>query len=271
MTKHVRNISVQFKHLLLFYLLYSALSIQTHADTKRIYATKEAFGTGTVFTDGTGWGNVTDLLLIGQSPRFPNLKSGGWFRFDLSEIKDNVIITSVTLNFSVYEDDGAGPIVDFTHMNRDPFLVDFPIRGGEIFYGEPYVKNARIFNGAWGLGLGEKGNRYLENQLDEDWFAIGIRYDNQNNYFGYIKGWGAKDAPYLDIDFRIPETIVKCQWEKPYDIVEGSIATLSAEVEGFEPGTLARWEIWGKDLFGDNKIENLEIKNIGVYRLVSYQ
>ncbi len=261
------NTPGQSNHFLFFYFLYSVISIQTHADTKRIYATKEPFSTGTVFTDGTGWGNVTDFLLVGQSPRFPNLKSGGWFRFDLSEIKDNVIITSVTLNLSVYEDDGTGPIVDFTHINRDPLLIDFPMRWFDIFYGDPYLKNARIFNGTWSLELGDKGNSYLKNQLDEDWFAIGIRYNNQNNYYGYIYGWGSKEAPYIDIDFRIPETILKCKWEKPYDIIEGNIAVLSAEVEGIDPGTLAHWEIWEKDLFGDNKIEKPEIKNIGVYRL----
>jgi len=251
-------------YLFSFLLLYHTVDF-THADTMRIYATHEPHSTGTVFSDNTGWGKTTDYILAGQSSRFPNMNANGWMRFDISPIKDNVIVTSVTLNFTVYEDDQTGPLVDFTYMKRDPLTLDFPMKRFDLFYGDPYLTESRIHKGSWSLNLGGKGSTYLQNLLIEDWFSVGIKYDNDPNYYAYIYGWNSHDRPYIDVEFTIPARIIKCYWDKPGLVNEDKIVTMLVQVEGLQEGTLAEWTICEKDPVGDDKVENLNIKNFGVY------
>lgn len=225
--------------------------------------------TGTIFADFTSWGRSSGSVFVGRDPEFGAVPAGGWLRFDLSSIPDDVTVISVLLQFTVDRDRGGGTEVAFVELSTDPVLLRNSSRWRDLEIGKAFLRRAAIQKGDWSLELGPAGAKSLQKLLTEDWFAVGIRPTGPPETSVFVSGWDSAEAqrPRLTVQYLIPPKILSVSWEKPLIAREGETVAMNAEVQGFPITTLATWEIWDDGLFRDRQVVRPNLQNYGVQEL----
>ncbi len=237
--------------------------------TDRLYAVPEEFSTGTVFDDRTGWGDTTTDIVAGKPPEFSRRRAGGWVRFDTSTIPDVAIIKSVVLHLNVSKTSENGCVIDMIQLSHDPVFASYHLTWYDLQYGSRYVRDADMRTGEWQTRLADDAADHLDQQLESDWFAVGFTYEKESKdalEYVYMYGWDTDLRPYIDVEYVIAQRILSANWEPPFNVTEGDIVTMTAEVEGFPFEAKAKWRIFEDDLLGDDEVINPKIKSLPIYQ-----
>ena len=132
-------------------------------------------------------------------------EAAGWARFNTSEIPDGSVVTGVTFYFYPYDWDGFGPHVNFTGLAHDPTTSSCPQRFSDITTGVVYVPNQWVIGTGWRyIELGAQAAQDLEDQLVDDWFAVGIDHQFGIDNWFLAQGWQDSEDPYIVVTYQGP-------------------------------------------------------------------
>ncbi len=170
--------------LILFVTLSLVLPTILYAKVDTIYVTASSKNTGTVFSDGTFL--QTSLIRIGQTSDYGGKVSGGWARFNVSDVPVGSTINSIKLYYYINSVTSTGCYADLMQMSNDPLLANGTTIWNDINDGNIYKSHVQLFSSDT-ITLATSANTDLQNQLFSHWFAIGFRYNEGDCIFLY--GW----------------------------------------------------------------------------------
>ncbi len=175
--------------------------IPARADSITIVTLDETWYTGSAYDDLTCVDGPIYLLYNNEGLEG---ESGGWARFDTTAIPDDSIITGVALHFYIDAfDEEFGPYVDYNAMEHDPVQASCAQRWAEITSGTTYRNNAVLSGtGWWYAELGSVAAQDMQDQLADDWFAVGFEHDDNGAYWAYVQGHDDAHPPYLVVTYR---------------------------------------------------------------------
>jgi hypothetical protein len=130
----------------------------------------------------------------------------GWVMFDVSAIPDGSSINSIEFHF--YVNSTNWPYWSTTPVSNDPVTTSASTLYADIiaeetsgFYNQQ-DESSGYATGLKSLILGGGANIDLYNQLNNDWFAIGISSRDSNPiYFLEIDGWNETNVPYIIVNY----------------------------------------------------------------------
>jgi hypothetical protein len=130
----------------------------------------------------------------------------GWVKFDVSEIPDGSAINSIEFHF--YVNATNWPYWSTTPVSNDPVTTSASTLYADIiaeetsgFYNQQDESSGYV-PGWKSLTLGGGANTDLYNQLNNDWFAIGISSRDSNPiYYLEVDGWNQTNVPYITVNY----------------------------------------------------------------------
>lgn len=132
----------------------------------------------------------------------------GWAKFNISNIPDNAIITSLKLHY--YISSQYFPYYMITKLAADPVMTAAPNIFALIGEANPnwddplnyFQYEGSPVNGWNAHSLNLFANSDLQNSLNQNWFAVGFyEYDYTSNYYLYADGWDQTNEPYLEVKY----------------------------------------------------------------------
>ncbi|MEO0073405.1 MAG: hypothetical protein ABIK43_01920, partial [candidate division WOR-3 bacterium] len=177
-------------------MLRTGLGMQQNA-----YPPSDNYASGRVMNSNGSLSKHNADIMFGKDP--PADKWQGFVKFDLSDIPDNAVITSVSMVYNVISVSNPGPWTEVRHLSIDPVsssaeLLWSGIQNGVLVTDQP-VQETR---GWLERPLNPAGIAAVQAGLSQDWVAFGIYKFDENEAKGHVKGYqSGPHKPYLRITF----------------------------------------------------------------------
>ncbi|MCX6272721.1 MAG: dockerin type I domain-containing protein [Bacteroidetes bacterium] len=165
------------------------------------------------------WTGSTDSSIFTQNSLINSISGGieaGWAKFDLSNIPNNIPISSAQLRYYVNNEYGTSTL-KINRITGDPQTGNPATIYNQIASGTNYITSANSTTPGWHtLNLPNNAKTDLTIALLQDWFALGF-YDSDTcagcSSFS-IDGWSEPNKPYIVVS----NTTTLC-----YDIAVNSL------------------------------------------------
>ncbi len=222
----------------LIVLLSSGLISLAHASMVRnLYPQHEHYWTGRVMNAENGYKKLQPEVMFGKSsdPKDPaESKWQGYFKFDLSPLPDNAVVTQASLFYYVISP-GNEPVpwTYVTVIANDPVVAEPEQVWTDIVQGTVAAPALQSGRGWVERQLNAAGVAAIAAGLYQDWVAFGLyKYDEDDiTGKGHVKGYEAeKFRPYLRVTYAAANMAIEAILAPAGDVQSGADVTPLVQV-----------------------------------------
>tara|TARA_Y100000590_G_scaffold466524_1_gene642241 strand:+ start:2921 stop:5899 length:2979 start_codon:yes stop_codon:yes gene_type:complete len=158
---------------------------------------------------GTTWSGSPVLLRTYQTTHSYDCLRG-YFEYDTSSISDSVTITDTQFDYTVSGNSYGSYDCDIVGMANQPSTSTDSQSFTDITNGSVYVDSTnQCHSGSGSHDLGTTADTELQNNLPNDWFAVGMKLDDEVQT-GSIRGQEIDTTPTLTVTYTtatVPDAI----------------------------------------------------------------